>query len=282
MRWLEEPQTRGLDLDDPETSIRRRQLSKTKRALYLSYLHWYRRFVALDGTAPPGARIELGSGGGFLEEFIPGLITTDVLPLPFVQKVCAAEELPFESGSLGAIYMINVLHHVADPSRFFAEAERTLVPGGIVAMIEPYVSPFSRFIYTYLHHEPFDPRAADWKLPPSGPLSGGNDALPSNIFVRDRARFEQRHPNLEIQSVSPHTFLSHLLSGGVTMRSFVPAPVIPILQSLEGCMGPLMCQVGVFATIVLRRRPASALHRAYSRPLEGLDTSEPDSPALRG
>ena len=254
MRWLEEPQTRGLDLDDPETSIRRRQLAKTKRALHLSYIRWYKMFAAIDRTAPPGARVELGSGGGFLEEYIPGLVTTDLLPLPFVQKVCAAEQLPFENGSVGAIYLINVLHHVAEPRRFFAEAERVLTPGGVVAMIEPYVSTFSRFIYTYVHHEPFDPRAESWELPPSGPLSGGNDALPSNIFVRDRTLFEQRHPNLTIERIAPHTCISHLLSGGVTMRSFVPAATIPLFQKLEGGMGPLMRHLGVFATILLRKR----------------------------
>ena len=258
MRLLEEPQTRGLDLDDPETSIRRRHLSKTKRALYLSYTHWYRMFVAIDRTAPPGIRVELGSGGGFLEEFIPSLITTDVLPLPFVKMVCAAEKLPFEDASVAGIYMINVLHHVCDPSQFFAEASRVLVPGGVVAMIEPYVSAFSRLIYTYVHHEPFDPAAPSWQLPPSGPLSGGNDALPWNIFVRDRHLFLQRHPDLAIENVAPHTFLSHLLSGGVTMRSFVPSFMIPILQRLEGLMRPAMPHLGVFGTIVLRKKPPAA------------------------
>jgi len=105
MRLLAEPQTRGFDLDDPMTSIRRRQLVKTKRALYLSYIGWYRRLAEIDRTAPVGPRVELGSGGGFLEEFIR-LTTTDVLPLPFVQKVCSAEDLSFEHATVAAIYMI--------------------------------------------------------------------------------------------------------------------------------------------------------------------------------
>jgi len=254
MRLLAEPQTRGFDLDDPMTSIRRRQLAKTKRALYLSYIGWYRRLAEIDRTAPVGTRVELGSGGGFLEEFIPGLTTTDVLPLPFVQEVCSAEDLPFEDATVAAIYMINVLHHLNDPNRFFAEAERVLVPKGLVAMVEPYVSPFSRLVYKYIHHELFDPDVCSWRLPPAGPLSGGNDALPWNIFVRDRAIYDSRYPNLMVEQIAPHTFLSHLLSGGVTMRSFVPAFMIPICQKLEGRLGPLLRYLGVFGTIILRKR----------------------------
>ena len=253
MRLLEEPQTRGLSLDDPAASIRRRELAKTKRSLYLSYANWYRQLVEIDGTAPAGFRFELGSGGGFLDEVIPGLITSDVLPLPFVQRICSAEDLPFYEETVGAIYMINVLHHVNDPECFLSEAERVLVPGGIVAMIEPYVSPFSRLIYNYVHHEPFDTEARSWRLPPSGPLSGGNDALPWNIFIRDRAIYEARYPTLKIEQIVPHTFLSHPLSGGVTMRSFVPPFMIPVFQNLESCLGPLLRYLGVFCTIVLRK-----------------------------
>jgi SAM-dependent methyltransferase len=253
MRWFEEPETRGLDLDDPRASIVRRRLSKTKRGLYLSYLRWYRQLAELNRAAPAGLRVELGSGGGFLEEFIPDLITTDVLPLPFVQKVCSAEQLPFGDATVGAIFMVNVLHHINDVSRFFTEARRVLVSRGMIAMIEPYVSPFSRFVYTYIHHEPFDEHTDSWQLPPSGPLSGGNDALPWNVFVRDRVIYEARYPNLKIERIAPNTFLSHLLSGGVTMRSFVPPFVIPLCQKIENRMGPLLRYLGVFGTIVLRK-----------------------------
>ncbi len=253
MRLLAEPRTRGLDLDDPETTVRRRDLALSKKSLNLSYRKWYAQFQEIDRMAPPGIRLELGSGGGFLAEVIPGLVTTDVLPLPFVDMVCQAEDLPQADGTVGAIFMINVLHHVCDVDRFFKEAQRVLVDGGVVAMIEPYVSPFSRVVYTHLHHEPFETSAPSWKLEASGPLSGGNDALPWNIFVRDRAIYDRRYPGLVVEEVRPHTFLSHLLSGGVTLRSLVPAAAIPLLQALESRLGPSIRHVAVFATIVLRK-----------------------------
>lgn len=253
MSVLAEPRTRDLDLDDPETTIRRRELALEKRSLNLSYRKWYEQFRKINQTAPPGIRMELGSGGGFLDSVIPRLLKTDVLPLPFVDLVCNAEALPQADKSVGVIFMVNVLHHICDVERFFAEAQRVLVPGGVVAMIEPYVSPFSRFIYTHLHHEPFDTEAESWKLAPSGPLSGGNDALPWNIFVRDRAKYDRSYPGLAVESVTPHTFLSHLLSGGVTLRSLIPSQLMPSVQRLENGLGPIMRHVAVFATIVLRK-----------------------------
>ncbi len=35
-------------------------------------------------------------------------------------------------------------------------------------MIEPWVTPWSRIIYKYLHHEPFDPHETEWCFPPTG------------------------------------------------------------------------------------------------------------------
>ena len=41
----------------------------------------------------------------------------------------------------------------------------------------------SRVIYGALHHEPFRPDAADWKISGKGPLSAANGALPWILFV---------------------------------------------------------------------------------------------------
>ena len=80
---LAEPATRGMAVDDPALTVRRRELSKTKCGLRLSYRAWYRELERVSEMAPPGTRVELGSGGGFLEEQIAGMLKTDVLPLPF-------------------------------------------------------------------------------------------------------------------------------------------------------------------------------------------------------
>jgi 2-polyprenyl-3-methyl-5-hydroxy-6-metoxy-1,4-benzoquinol methylase len=48
--------------------------------------------------------------------------------------------------SLRGIVMTNVLHHIPDARAFLKEAARCLHPGGVIAMIEPWVSPWSRLI----------------------------------------------------------------------------------------------------------------------------------------
>lgn len=249
---LQYAELRGIPIDSPEMTLRRRALLERNKCARFSFERWYRELAMIVSTAPEGWRVELGSGGGFLDQFIPGLIKTDVVELPFIDKVCYAEQLPFPERSVGALVMVNVLHHVGDVDAFFREAVRVLVPGGVVAMIEPYVSSFSRLIYHYVHHEPFDPYATEWRLPPGGRLSGGNDALPWIVFVRDRTRFEQEHPQLRIETLRLHTPLSHLLSGGVTTRPLAPLWAIRSLATVERSIPWAMSQLAVFFTVTLR------------------------------
>lgn len=46
------------------------------------------------------------------------------------------QALPFGTGTFQAAYLISVLHHVPDQARALAEVGRTLVPGGLLAIIE--------------------------------------------------------------------------------------------------------------------------------------------------
>jgi SAM-dependent methyltransferase len=250
---LQYSELRGVPVDSPEMTLRRRELLERNVCAHFSFERWYRELAETVTTAPEGLRVELGSGGGFLDQFIGSLIKTDVVELPFIDKVCQAERLPFPDSSTGALVMVNVLHHVGDVDAFLREAVRILVPSGVIAMIEPYVSSFSRLIYRYVHHEPFDPDAVDWRLPPGGRLSGGNAALPWIVFVRDRARFERNHPALRIESLRPHSPFSHLLSGGVTTRPLVPLWAIRSLVWMEARVPWAMPWLGVFFTVILRR-----------------------------
>ncbi len=252
---LAEPATRGLAVDDPELTARRRDLAKTKRGLELSYRSWYRELQQVHEQSPPGLRLELGSGGGFLEEHVPGLVRTDLLRLPFVDLICRGEALPFADATVGAIFMINVMHHVHAPRRLFAEIRRVLAPGGKVGLIEPHVTAFSRRVYGNLHPEPFEPEAAEWELPESGPLSGGNDALPWIVFTRDRVRFESEFAGLRVERVRPQSPFVHLFSGGVMIRSLLPAPLFPLLHRLESRHGHRWAAgLALFATIVVTKR----------------------------
>jgi SAM-dependent methyltransferase len=148
--------------------------------------------------------------------------------------------------------MTDVLHHIPDAAAFFREATRCLRPGGVVAMVEPWVSPWSRLIYTHLHHEPFEPEVQRWDFPASGPLSDANGALPWILFERDRKHFEEQFLHLRIRS-PPMMPFRYLVSGGVSMRTLMPGRTTPFWKMLERACQPHMKRLAMFSLISLRR-----------------------------
>jgi SAM-dependent methyltransferase len=232
-RLLVHPLARGLDLESAAATAVHARLIREKPLLNRLYRRYYAEFEEASGRAAAGARLEIGSGGGFLGELIPGLISVDLRPGADVDLAASALELPLADGRIGAIFMLNVLHHLPDPARFFEEVDRVLVPGGRVAIVEPFVSYFSRLVFRNLHHEPFEPDRSGWETRVDGALAGANGAVPWMVFVRDRSEFEARFPELEILRVEPHTILLYLLSGGVSMRSMAPAKAFDPLFTAE-------------------------------------------------
>ncbi len=249
---LSEPLTRGLDIDDPLTTALRQRIVKRKKFLYRIYDEWY-TLIAATLPPAPGAVLELGSGSGFLGEFIPGLITSDIMPCPGVRVMLDGLQLPFADGSLRGIVMTDVLHHLPDQRRVFREAARCVRPGGVVSMVEPWVTPWSRFIHAMLHAEPFEPQSAEWGFPPKGPLSGANGALPWILFRRDVQQFHQEFPQWRVEAARPFMPFRYIVSGGVTMRGFMPHVTFGAWRRFEGLLHPLRDQLAIFAHITLRR-----------------------------
>ncbi len=249
---LAHPLTRGRSIDDPVTTALRRSIVISKPFLRAIYRDWYRaiRERVPDGS---GSVLELGSGAGFFEEFLPGVITSEVFECPGVQRIVDARQLPFAAGELRGIVMTDVLHHIPDAAAFFREAARCLRPGGVVTMVEPWVSPWSRLIYTHLHHEPFEPGVERWDFPAKGPLSDANGALPWILFERDRKRFEAEFPSLKIEEIRPMMPFRYLVSGGVSMRNLMPGFTTPLWKLVEKTCEPQMKRLAMFSLISLRR-----------------------------
>lgn len=250
--WLVHPFTRGLDIDAPCTTQLRRRIIREKSFLRQIYQEWYRSIAT---SLPPGSEavLELGSGAGFLNEFIPDLITSDVFQCPGVSTVVDAHALPFDNCSLRGIVMIEVLHHLSRPRQFFAEATRCVKTGGVIVMIEPWVTPWSRLVYKHLHHEPFHPEAAEWEFPSTGPLSSANSALPWIVFERDRTQFEQEFPEWQIKTIALTMPFRYLVSGGASLRSLMPGWTFGLWQLLESTLNPWMDKLAMFAKIVLQK-----------------------------
>ena len=230
---LEHPLTRGLSVDDPRTTLLRRQIIQEKPFLKSLYAEWYERIV--EALPHKEGVLELGSGAGFLQQYIPDVLTSEVFETPDVKLVIDSFDMALPDQSLNAIVMTDVLHHIPDVSRFFHEAARCIRPGGKIVMIEPWRTPWSDWVYTNLHPEPFLPDSG-WEISDTGPLSGANGALPWIVFQRDRDLFEARHPQWKINNIEPMMPISYLLSGGVSMRSLMPGFMYEPVRSTEGIL----------------------------------------------
>jgi SAM-dependent methyltransferase len=251
-RLLAEPATAGLDVDDVETTSRRRALLESKEFLRRLYFEWYRLIIEAAPSSG-GALLEIGSGGGFLASAVPGVLTSDVLQLSGVDAVLDATALPFCDGSLRGIVMTNVLHHLPAVRHFFAEAMRSVRPGGALVMVEPWVTPWSRWVYQSLHHEPFDPTAKTWQGTVGKPLSEANGALPWIVFERDRNLFEHDFPLLRVERIQPIMPFLYLLSGGVSLRALAPGWTFPLWRRVDRWVNQMPSPIAMFALIVVRR-----------------------------
>jgi SAM-dependent methyltransferase len=250
--WLAHPLTRGLDIDSPQTTNLRKQIIRSKPFLRKIYEEWYRAIVA-EVPDGPGGVLELGTGAGFLREYLPALITSDVFPIEGVDLVIDAADLPFADAELKAIVMTNVLHHFADVRAFLDEATRCVRPGGRVVMLEPWNTLWARIIYRRLHHEPFEPAAKEWGFDGDGPLSDANGALPWIVFRRDRERFEREYPTWRVRSIRETMPFRYLASGGVSMRSLMPGWSFSLWKGVERLLHPLRQMLGMFALITLEK-----------------------------
>jgi len=248
------PLTRDLEIDAPETTGLRWRIVREKPFLKQIYQEWYASLAAaLPDDEPEGPVLELGAGGGFLKEFVPGLITSEVFHVTNVDAVIDGRFLPFPTATLRSIVMTDVFHHLPQPRAFLAEAARCVRPGGVIAMIEPWVTSWSRLVYSRLHHEPFQPDVRHWEFPQSGPLSGANSALPWIVFKRDRVQFEQKFPEWRIRDIQPCMPFRYLVSGGVSMRSLMPGWTFGFWRFLERLLRPWMGSLAMFSRIVLVR-----------------------------
>ncbi|MDD5439534.1 MAG: class I SAM-dependent methyltransferase [Candidatus Omnitrophica bacterium] len=244
------------DLDDPGATALHADIIRKKIFLKRLYRDFYREFEKALSSRPDRCVVELGSGGGFLKEVMPDVVTSDILELPSVDLYFSSGDMPFKGASVDAFLMMNVMHHMNDVRAFFREAGRCLKPGGMMVMIEPSNTPWARFIYRRFHHELFDPRGG-WGFEGKGPLSSANGALPWIVFSRDRAVFDREFPFFEVIAVRPHTPLAYLLSGGFTLRQLVPAASYPAVRAFERLLAPFNRYIGMYQTIVISKKGLS-------------------------
>jgi SAM-dependent methyltransferase len=248
--WLAHPLTQGLKIDDSVTTQLRRQIIREKGFLRRVYEEWY---TAINSSLPLEKRsvIEIGSGAGFLTDIIPDVINSEVFFCSNVNVVMDGCHMPFADRTINGIVMTDVFHHLPQPRDFLREATRCIRRGGVLVMIEPWVTSWSRFVYSKLHHEPFLPDAEGWSFFSDGPLSGANGALPWIIFERDRKQFEAEFPQWSIRTIKLMMPFRYIVSGGVSLRSLQPEWSYGVWRILEYALRPFMPWLAMFALIVV-------------------------------
>jgi SAM-dependent methyltransferase len=197
---------------------------------------------------------ELGSAGGITKLQYQGITTTDIRQGEGIDCLLNLDfTLPFEDSSLSGLIAKDVLHHISDPESHFIEVKRVLKNGGVVVYAEPNWNFVSRFVFTFLHPEPFDVNQHSWRFQSDDPMYS-NQALPFIIFVRDLDLFKSRFPELKVE-IKDETFngLSFLLSGGVMQRTFIPSRLLLALKRLEIRNKFLMSQFGTIRIIKLTK-----------------------------
>ena len=182
---------------------RHREVWSKNLVLRTAYNSYYQRII---NWLPQNAStvLELGGGIGNFKETFPQIITTDIVRLPWVDVVMDAQRMPVVSGTIDAIVMVDVLHHIEAPIEFFQEALRCLRPGGRLLIVDMYISFFSNIILKLLHPEPVNMNEDFWK---KNKISGeakdpwdANQAMATKFFWKELDTFEKRFPQLQVKN----------------------------------------------------------------------------------
>jgi SAM-dependent methyltransferase len=224
---------------------------KRKPVLRTIYSDFHDRIAA---ACVPGLTIEIGGGIGNLKERIPCVLATDVQFAPWLDCIADAQHLPVASGIAANIVMVDVLHHIEFPSRFFKEAGRVLGKGGRIVMIEPAITWGSTLFYRLLHEEPVRMRAdplADGRPDPGRNPYDANQAIPTLIATRHRDRFHRMFPNLRIIQANWFSFVVYPLSGGFKRWSLVPARLARAALAAERIFEPLLGRAAGFRVMLV-------------------------------
>ena len=200
------------------------------------YHQLFDRLKAAIGNRKPA--VEFGAGPGFFKEYMPDLIATDVIATSWVDVVCDGCLMPFANNSVGAIAMLDVLHHLPKPLNFIQEAARVLRPGGMLAMIEPWITPASYLLYRYFHHEDCTLRIdVESPFDSAGKKAfDGNATIPYNLI---RHYSKNGGSTMRLVKLEPFLALPYLATLGFKRSRPLPRVLIDVAATCEKALGPL-------------------------------------------
>lgn len=262
MAWLQEPRLAGIPIGSPRWFEVQREIIRSRPLMKRCYDVWYERLLEDEKSVPgergEGGLLELGSGSSYLKELCPHVVTSDLVE-GVADRVIDGRELPFPDSSLRAIFVTHVFHHIPDVAEFLGEAQRVLVPGGVISMIEVAHTAFAKFFFSRFHPEPYDDRAPRWAFDQGDAMMDANQALSWNVFIRDREAFEASFPELRLERTGFLPWASYLMSGGVTRRNLLPRFLCGPMRWLDALLTPLDPVMSLHWHLTIRRGPRAGV-----------------------
>lgn len=257
--FLIEKEIVNLNVDSPERMNIHKKVLQRKMILKNVFQEFHHEIMELDRkyfASTEGIKLELGAGVCPIKQSYPDVLATDIVPSDDLDLVVDAQNMDFSEQSVRAIYGQNCFHHFPDPSLFFQELERVLVPGGGVVLIEPYYGAVASFLFKRLFSsEGFEKQADSWIADVDGPMNGANQALSYIVFKRDRKQFQKEFPLLEIVYEKPLTnYVRYFLSGGLNFKSLIPSFLDKPFKVFEFLLKPLSRFLALHHVIVIRRK----------------------------
>lgn len=219
-------------------------LWQTKDILRKIYQDYYSRMMQY--AIKPNI-LEIGGGTGNLKKIYPEIISTDILPTSWIDVVGDAQHLPFLDDIFNTIIMVDVLHHIQNPTFFFQEAGRLLKNGGRIILLEPAITCASWFFYNFFHDEP-----VEMKINPLANVISqerwqsfdANQAIPELIFGKYYPRFIELFPQFKMITKKYISLFCYPLSGGFKKWSLLPSrffeKMVKIEKKIENKLGKFL------------------------------------------
>jgi SAM-dependent methyltransferase len=244
------------DTQAHEQLLRHRRVWEQKPALRRVYKEeFFARLLSF--RKPRGLSIEVGAGPGLFKQAAPDVFSTDLIWCPWLDAVADAQKLPFGDASITNIFGMDMLHHLATPMTLLREANRVLVPGGRFMLVEPWITPFSYFIFRFLHQERCDLSETPWQENHAGtakdkPAFDGNQAIPYLLFgPKRRPQVLASLPGFRVLALEPFCLFAYLLSGGFNHLSLLPEFLYPAISKFEHATSPLWRRIAALRVLLV-------------------------------